>query len=190
MYSLKDTMTAQNLAKAFAGECQARMRYLLYAETADAANLPVIKNIFLETADQERGHAEVFYDYLSGQLNGVILTQPVGVPVYKGNTAFNLEAAANGENSEWTKLYPDFGNIAKREGFDQIAQSFFAIASIEKRHNEQFGELLKRYSSGKLFKNDTPAVWECTNCGYRLKDYAAPAHCPACRHPQVFYRML
>ncbi len=186
----KCSQTIQNLAKAFAGESQARTRYLFYSEVAKENGYPTIEQIFLETADDERGHAETFFDYLTEGANNIILEPSVLVPVAMGNISENLCAAAQGEYAEWTDLYPTFGKIAKQEGFEEIARSFFSIAEVEKRHDMRYRDLLKRYNTATLFSSACEATWQCINCGYRHKGNSAPEICPACKHPQTFYTMV
>lgn len=189
-YYLTGTKTATNLAKAFAGECQARTRYLFYAETAGSENYPTIQQIFLETADNERGHAEIFNDYLTTGLEKSVLSPQVLVPVALGDTAQNLCSAAEGEHLEWTSLYPEFGHVAEQEGFCDIAESFYKIASIEKRHDARYSYLLERLNKGMLYQLNFETTWICSNCGLYIKDKSAPDICPACHHPQSFYMTI
>ncbi len=187
---LSCTQTALNLAKAFAGESQARTRYLFYSEIAKAEGYPTLEEIFLITADNERGHAETFFDYLTEGLPATTLEPPVLVPIGKKTTAENLTYASQGEHEEWSLLYPAFGKTAEEEGFCLIAKSFFSIAEVEKRHDARYRNLLDRLLNDTLFSSKTEVVWECLNCGYRHTGLSAPEICPACRHPQSYYRIV
>jgi len=193
MKSLKGTRTAKNLMQAFAGESQARMRYTYYASIADKEGYKQIKNIFLETADNEKEHAKRFYKFLLEGLNGEIpahLEVSAEFPVAQGNTLDNLKYAAAGENEEWSKLYPQFADIAEEEGFDEIAKVFRAIASAEEKHEIRYNKLAANIEKGQVFKKDTPVRWKCGNCGYIHEGDAAPEKCPACAHPQAYFEVF
>lgn len=185
--NLAGSKTAQNLAKAFAGECQARTRYLFYSETANSEGYPTLQQIFLETADNERGHAEIFYDYLTSGLKKQTMQTQALVPIALGTTSQNLVAAAEGEHEEWTKLYPSFAREAEQEGFKEIAVSFTKIASVEKRHDARYTYLLERLKRNMLYSLPYESMWICTNCGLYVKGKKAPDICPACHHSQPFY---
>lgn len=189
-YNLTGTQTAENLAKAFAGESQARTRYLFYSETAKKEGYPTLEDIFLMTADNERGHAEIFFEYLTKGLKKTILQPEVLVPVELGNTAQNLQAASEGENLEWTKLYPAFGKQAEKEGFPEIATSFYKIATIEQRHGERFGYFLEKLKKNMLYSSPREVTWVCTNCGLHIQGKSAPSICPACHHPQSYFMTI
>ena len=188
---LKGSKTAENLAAAFAGESMARTRYLFYAEVAEKEGFPVISDVFLETADNERGHAEVFYEYLSGEeeFSGTVLHPGTMVPVSFGTTPENLFASAKSEFEEWSDLYREFARVARDENYEMIARSFSAIASIEKRHDYRFRDLLNRFAEGKLFRSDELVLWECTNCGLFIRGEEAPETCPACLHKRKYFKL-
>jgi len=193
MKSLKGTKTAENLLKAFAGESQARNRYTFYASVADKEGYKQIKNIFIETADNEKEHAKRFYKFL---LEGLKEELPAVVeintayPVMQGTTLENLKAAANGENEEWSELYSDFAKVAKEEGFSEIASAFSMIASAEKRHEIRYQKLAENVASNKVFNKDNIILWKCGNCGYIHEGTSAPDICPACVHPQAFFEVF
>lgn len=186
-FDLTGTKTAMNLAAAFVGECQARNRYQFYAETAADEDFKSIEHVFLETADNERGHAEMFYDYLTTGLKAQMLTPTVNVAVEKSTTLKNLFSAASGENEEAVNLYPGFAKIAEQEGFSLIAESFSKIATIEKRHYFRYMNLYKRFQTGQLYTATAPTDWLCLNCGLIHHGKSAPEICPACHHPQSYY---
>lgn len=186
-YNLSGTITAVNLAKAFAGESQARTRYLFYAEAAKKEGLESIESVFLETADNERGHAEMFFDYLSEGLSDKDLNPSVLVPIGMGKTPKNLLIASRNEFEEWSKLYPQFAEDAKRENFPEIYTSFSKIATIEHRHEKRFLNLLDRYKEQMLYNLPYEVVWQCKNCGLRVKGKSAPEICPACHHAKSYF---
>jgi rubrerythrin len=185
--SVKGTKTEQNLLKAFAGESQARNRYTFFASAARKEDLQQIANIFTETADNEKEHAKVFFNYLEGGDTEIMAAYPAGMI---GNTRANLEAAAAGENMEWTTLYADFAKTARDEGFPEIARSFEQIARVEKFHESRYRKLANNIAGGEVFKKNTPVKWHCINCGYVLEGAQAPKECPACKHPQAYYEVL
>ncbi len=193
MNSLKGTKTAENLLKAFAGESQARNRYTYYASVADKEGYKQIKNIFIETADNEKEHAKRFYKFLleglAGELPAVIEIN-AGYPVAQGTTLDNLKAAADGENEEWTDLYPAFAEVASQEGFPEIAAAFKMIASAEKRHETRYNKLAQNIESNTVFKKDEKILWKCGNCGYIHEGSSAPDKCPACVHPQSYFEVF
>ncbi|MFZ5642875.1 MAG: rubrerythrin [Bacillota bacterium] len=193
MKSLKGTKTAENLLKAFAGESQARNRYTYYASVADKEGYKQIKNIFIETADNEKEHAKRFYKFLlegfQGELPAVIEIN-AGYPVAQGTTLDNLNAAAGGEKEEWSDLYPAFAKVAEEEGFPEIAAAFKMIASAEKRHETRYNKLVENIQSGRVFKKDGEVLWKCGNCGYVHEGAGAPEKCPACDHPQSFFEVF
>ncbi len=186
---LKGSETSKNLLKAFAGESQARNRYTYFASVAKKEGFEQISSIFLETADNEKEHAKVFFRYLNE------INEPLEInasyPAGKiGTTKENLLAAANGENEEWSSLYPEFEEIARKEGFDEIADSFKEIAEVEQEHEKRYRRLLKNLQEGKIFKKDKVVRWKCRNCGYVYEGKEAPESCPACKHPQSYYELL
>jgi len=185
--NFKGSKTEKNLLAAFAGESQARNRYTYFASTARNEGLEQISAIFLETADNEKEHAKVFFGHLQGGSVEISASYPAGVI---GKTADNLLAAAEGEKMEWGTLYPEFANIAKEEGFLKVAESFTEVAEVEQFHERRYRALLKIIQSGSFFKRDKPVIWHCRNCGYTHVGTEAPKVCPACRHPQAFYGVL
>ncbi|WP_125153885.1 rubrerythrin [Clostridium rectalis] len=190
MKSLKDTKTRENLMKAFAGESQARNRYTYYASKAKKEGFVQISNIFLETAENEKEHAKVFFKYLTEDLNGQALQINADYPVGLSDTKTNLEYAANGENEEWNKLYPEFAKVADDEGFHNIANTFRKIAEVEQKHENRYRKLLDNLNKKLVFKKDTKVLWKCGNCGYIYEGDAAPEICPACSHPQSYFEVF
>jgi len=192
MKSLKGTKTAENLLKAFAGESQARNRYTFYASVADKEGYKQIKNIFLETADNEKEHAKRFFKFLVAGLEGEVPTAieiTADLPVALATTLDNLKAAAAGENEEWSDLYPEFAKVADEEGFSEIATAFRMIASVEKHHEERYKKLADNVANGLVFKKSEKVVWKCSNCGYIHEGAEAPDKCPACAHPQSYFEL-
>ncbi len=185
--SLKGTKTEQNLLKAFAGESQARNRYTYFAGQARKDGFMQIANIFEETAGNEKEHAKVFFQYLEGGDVEIVAAYPAGMIK---DTKSNLEAAAAGENMEWTTLYQEFSRVAKDEGFPEVARSFKQIAEVEKFHEGRYRKLIKNVAAGEVFKRKEKTKWHCTNCGYVHEGTEAPAECPACKHPQSYYELL
>lgn len=184
--SVKGTKTEQNLLKAFAGESQARNRYTLFASAAKKEGFEQIAAIFVETADNEKEHAEVFFNYLEGGPLEITATFPAGKT---GTTAENLAAAAAGEKEEWSQLYPDFAAVANEEGFADIAESFVEISEVEEEHERRYLKLLDNVKNGRVFKRDAPVKWHCRNCGYIHEGPEAPDTCPACKHAQAYYEL-
>ena len=187
MASLKGTKTEKNLLASFAGESQARNRYTYFASVAKKAGFEQIAAIFLETADNEKEHAKRFFKYLEGGEVEITAGYPAGVI---GDTAANLEAAANGENLEWTKLYKEAAETARQEGFEEIAGQFKEIAEVEEEHEKRYRKLLSNIKECKVFKKDTEVKWKCRNCGYVHIGKDAPNECPACKHPRAHYELL
>ncbi len=185
--SIKGTRTEKNLLASFAGESQARNRYTYFASIARKAGYEQIAAIFLETADNEKEHAKRFFKLLKGGDVEIQATYPAGVI---GDTAANLAAAAAGENLEWTKLYKEAGEVARQEGFEEVATQFKEIAEVEEEHEKRYRKLLKNIKEGRVFKKDTVVKWKCRNCGYVHEGKEAPEICPACEHPQSFYELL
>ena len=185
--SLRGTKTEQNLLKAFAGESQARNRYTYFASAARKDGLEQIANIFMETAENEKEHAKVFFKYLEGGDVQITATYPAGKI---SDTKSNLAEAAAGENLEWTTLYADFSKTAKDEGFAEVANSFEQIAKVEKFHESRYRKLMNNIANGEVFKKKTSGKWHCINCGYVHEGAEAPKECPARKHPQAFYEVL
>ncbi|GAB4363776.1 MAG: rubrerythrin family protein [Spirochaetales bacterium] len=187
MKSLKGTQTEKNLLTAFAGESQARNRYTYFASKAREEGYIQISKIFEETADQEKEHAKRFFKFLEGGEVEVAAAFPAGVI---GTTAENLKAAAMGENYEWTTMYKEFAETARKEGFDAIATIFDAVRVAEKQHEKRYNDLRANIEAGRVFKRDQKVVWRCINCGYLYEGTEAPKACPACAHPQAFFELL
>ena len=184
---IKGTETEKNLLKSFAGESQARNRYSLFASQAKKDGFEQIAGIFIETADNEKEHAEVFFNYLQGGDVKIEAEYPAGKV---RNTAENLLAAAEGEKMEWGTLYPDFEKIARKEGFNDVAESFKEIGEVEEQHEKRYGKLLENVKKGEMFKKSKIVKWKCRNCGYVHEGNEAPEVCPACKHPQSYYELL
>jgi rubrerythrin len=185
--SIKGTQTEKNLLASFAGESQARNRYTYFASVAKKQGFEQISAIFLETADNEKEHAKRFFKLLEGGEVEIKASYPAGTIE---DTAKNLDAAASGENLEWTKLYKDAETVARKEGFEEIAKQFKEIAEVEEQHEKRYRKFLKNIKDGKVFKRDTVVKWKCRNCGYVHEGKEAPEECPACAHPQGFYELL
>ena len=190
MANLKGTRTAENLMKSFAGESQARMRYTYYAKEAKKEGYVQISNIFTETADNEKEHAKRFFKFLNEDLCCVAVEITADYPVALGDTKVNLKAAAEGENEEHSKLYPEFARIAEEEGFKEIAYVFREIAEVEERHERRFLKLLKNIEQDRVFKKDEVVEWKCNNCGYIHTGESAPQKCPACAHPIGYFEVF
>ena len=166
MKNLKGTKTEKNLWDAFAGESQARNKYTYFAKIAKKEGYEQISAYFLETAENEKEHEKLHFKTLDGI----------------GNTIDNLKSAAEGENYEWTDMYPTMAKDAREEGFDDIAEMFEGIAKVEKRHETRYKKLLNNIEDGKVFKKDGKIFWKCRNCGYIHKANEAPELCPVCKH--------
>ena len=186
MNSLKGTKTEQNLLKSFAGESQARMRYDYFAKQAKKEGLEQISAIFAETALNEKEHAKRFFKFLEDGMVEITASYPAGKI---GTTLENLKAAAEGENEEWTELYPEFAKTAEAEGFKEIATAYRMIAEVEKAHENRYRKLYENLESGKVFEREGKIVWKCRNCGYLHEGTKAPKVCPACLHPQAYFEM-
>ena len=170
---LKGSKTEQNLMTAFAGESQARNKYTYFASKAKKEGYEQLAAIFQETADNEKEHAKIWFKLLNG---GDI-----------GDTAANLQAAADGENYEWTDMYDGFAKTAKEEGFDKIAYLFEAVGKIEKEHEERYRKLLNNIETNAVFEKDEKIMWICRNCGHVHYGEKAPKVCPVCAHPQSYF---
>ena len=168
------TQTEKNLQTAFAGESQARNKYTYFASVAKKEGYEQIAALFLETADNEKEHAKMWFKEL-GEL---------------GDTKENLKAAAAGENYEWTDMYKGFAETAEKEGFKELAVKFRLVADVEKHHEERYLALLDNVNNLKVFKKDEEVtVWKCRNCGYIFVGKEAPKVCPCCAHPQSFFEV-
>ncbi len=185
--SIKGTKTEKNLLAAFAGESQARNRYSFFASAARKEGLEQIANVFTETAENEKEHAKVFFQYLEGGDTEITAAYPAGMVK---DTKSNLEAAAAGEKMEWTAIYANFSKIAGDEGFPEVARSFEQIAKVEKFHESRYRKLASNIGNGEVFKKKSAVKWHCINCGYVFEGTEAPKQCPACKHPQAFYEVL
>ena len=171
---LKGSQTEKNLWAAFAGESQAYTKYGYYASRAKKDGFEQISALFAETAGNEKEHAKIWFKLVAGI----------------GDTAANLEAAANGEHEEWTSMYPEFAKVAKEEGFTKIARLFESVAKIEKEHEERYRLLLANVEEAKVFKKDEKIIWQCRNCGYVCEAAQAPQVCPVCDHPQAYFEQM
>ncbi|MBU4445172.1 MAG: rubrerythrin family protein [Candidatus Marinimicrobia bacterium] len=187
MKSLKNTKTEKNLLTAFAGESQARNRYTYFASKAKKDGYVQISKIFEETANQEKEHAKRLFKFLEGGEVEISGAFPAGVI---GKTVDNLKGSAAGENYEWTEMYPSFAKAARDEGFDDIADVFEAIAVAEKQHEKRYLALMKNIQEEKVFKRGRKVFWVCQNCGYVHYGEEAPEVCPACAHPQAYFKLL
>jgi rubrerythrin len=190
MKSLKGTRTEENLMKAFAGESQARTRYTYYSSAARKEGYVQISNIFMETAENEKEHAKLFFKLLVKDVNGEMVSITADYPVALGDTAANLLAAAEGENEEWGQLYPEFAKVAEEEGFKEAARIFREVAEVEERHEKRFRKLHANLVNGTVFKKDEKVEWKCNNCGYIHTGKEAPELCPACAHPKAHFEVF
>ena len=170
---LKGSKTEKNLMAAFAGESQARNKYTYFASVAKKEGYEQIAAIFQQTADNEKEHAKLWFKALGGI----------------GNTAENLVSAANGENEEWTEMYPEFARVAREEGFVALALQFEAVAKIEKEHEERYRKLLENVETAQVFAKAGITVWVCRNCGHIHISETAPKVCPVCLHPQAYFEV-
>lgn len=184
--SVKGTETEKNLLKSFAGESQARNRYEMFAKKAKKEGYEQIAAIFQETADQEKEHAKRFFRFLEGGVTEITASYPAGI---EGTTAENLKAAAEGENEEWTDLYPMFAEIAEQEGFKEIAVAYRMIAKVEAEHERRYLKFLQNISEDKVFVKDGKVWWKCRNCGYVYESAKALDVCPACLHPKAYMQL-
>ena len=184
---LKGSQTEKNLLTAFAGESQARNRYTFFASKAKKDGFQQISEIFLETANQEKEHAEQLFKFLQGGDVEISAAVPAGVI---GSSVENLKAGAGGEHHEWTSMYPEFAKIAREEGFKEIAGVFLAIAIAEKQHEKRYLDLAKNIEDGTVFEKEESVTWRCMNCGYVHEGKSAPKVCPACAHAQAYFEML
>lgn len=187
MKSLEGTQTEKNILTAFAGESQARNRYSFFASKAKKEGYEQIHGIFLETADNEKEHAERLFKFLEGGDAEVQASFPAGII---GSTMDNLKAAAGGENYEHTTMYPEFANTADEEGFPEVAETMRAIAGAEKQHEKRYLGLLNNLNKNMVFKRNEIVKWKCRNCGYIHEGTEPPEECPACAHPKSYYELL
>ena len=184
MKSIKGTKTEQNLLKSFAGESQARGRYVYFASIAKKEGYEQISAIFSETAEEEKEHAKRFFKFLEGGMVEITASFPAGI---LSTTLENLKAAAAGENEEWSELYPEFAKVADEEGFPEIAEAWRRIATVEAGHEARYLKLYERMLNGTVFEDEEEIEWQCRNCGYIHKGKKAPDMCPACQHPKAYF---
>lgn len=184
--SIRGTRTEQNLLKSFAGESQARNRYDFFASVAKKEGYEQIAAIFLETSLQEKEHAKRFFKFLEGGMLEITAAFPAGII---GTTLENLKAAAEGEHEEWADLYPHFAEVAKEEGFPEIAVAYKMIAKVEAEHERRYLKLLQNISEDKVFVKDGKVWWKCLNCGYVYESVKALENCPACLHPKAYMQI-
>lgn len=183
---LKGSKTEENLLKSFAGESQARNRYTFFASVAKKEGYEQISEIYTETAGNEKEHAELFFKYLEGGMVEIKASYPAGII---SNTAENLKEAADGEKLEWGTLYPNFADVAEKEGFAAIANTFRMVAKVEKEHEQRYRKLLANVNQGKVFKKDVSIKWKCRNCGHVYEGSEAPEKCPVCDHAQSYFEV-
>lgn len=190
MKDFKQSETVKNLMRAFAGESQARNRYTFAASAAKKEGLPVVESVFTFTAGQEKEHAEIFYNYLK-DLKGETIFIDGGYPVDLYDCSLDLlKAARHNEYEEYQDVYKNFGDIAKEEGFAQIANTFHMIAEIEKVHGDRFQMFADYIEKNQLFVSEVETGWMCLNCGYVFRGTQAPAQCPVCHHEQGYFIRL
>ena len=185
--SIKGTLTEQNLLKAFAGECQAKNRYELFAEKARKEGFEQIAAIFINTASQEQSHAKQFIKFMEGGAIEITSQYSTGL---SDLTTENLKIAIDEESREETSLYPQFSKIAREEGFHAIAAIFHLIAKVEAEHARRFKKLLKRLEEGTTFHREQPTRWECLKCGHVHEGENPPQICPACNHPIGYFEEM
>ena len=186
MASLKGSKTEHNLLAAFAGESQARNRYTFAASVARKEGFEQISGIFLETAENEKEHAKVFFKLLEGGDVEITAAYPAGII---GDTLTNLKAAAAGEKLEWTTLYSGFEETAREEGFKDAAHAFQHVAAVEEYHERRYNKLIEAVSTGTVFKKEQKVLWKCRNCGRVMESAQAPAKCPTCDHPGAYFQL-
>lgn len=172
--NLEGTKTQANLMAAFAGECQARTKYTYFASKAKKDGFVQIANLFMETAENEKEHAKIWFKLLNDGIK---------------DTATNLKDAAAGENYEWTDMYAEFAKDAREEGFDHIAYLFEEVGKIEKEHEERYLKLLENVEGGLVFSRDEEKIWKCSNCGHICIGKEAPEVCPVCSHPRAYFEI-
>jgi rubrerythrin len=182
--------TIENLAKAFIGESQARNRYTFYSKIARKEGFEQIAEIFLLTADNEKEHAKRLFEHINGLKEKMEeIEVQASVPIIYGGTKENLKSAIFGENHEYTKMYPEFANIAEKEGLREIAFRLRAIAVAEKHHEERFKKILAELERGAIFKKEKEVWWVCRECGYVHFGKQPPDKCPSCDHEENFYQL-
>ena len=182
----KGSKTEKNLLTAFAGESQARNRYTFFASAAKKEGYEQIAALFLQTAEEEKEHAKLFFKQLKGGEVEITAAYPAGMI---GKTKENLAAAAAGEKMEWGTLYPGFAATADKEGFKEIAHLFKLVAKVEAHHEQRYAKLHANFEKGAVFKADTSTKWYCRNCGFVESGKTAPVKCPVCDHPQAYFEI-
>ncbi|MBO8430157.1 rubrerythrin family protein [Spirochaetes bacterium] len=185
MKKLQGTKTEQNLINAFAGESQARNRYTIFAKIAKKEGYEQISEIFLDTAENEREHAKLFYKYIGNTEGHVDSTYPFEL----GTTEENLASGVKGETDEWETVYRQGEDDAREEGFDEIAQTFKLIRTVEEHHAKRYAELLKNIKEDSVFKKENEQTWVCRKCGYHTVSKSAPEKCPLCEHPKAYFEI-
>ncbi len=183
---LKGSRTEKNLLAAFAGESQARTRYTFFASVAKKEGYEQISAVFQETADNEKEHAQLFFEHLKGGVVEITAGYPAGII---GSTAENLMEAAEGEKLEWGTLYPNFAEVAEKEGFKEVARTFRGVGKVESYHERRYRKLLANVEQGKVFKKDSSIKWKCRNCGYVYEGSEAPDKCPVCAHARSYFEV-
>jgi rubrerythrin len=186
MPTLKGSKTEHNLLAAFAGESQARNRYSFAASIAKKEGYEQISGIFIETAENEKEHAKVFFKLLQGGEATITAGYPAGL---SADTLGQLKAAAAGEKHEWTTLYTGFADDAAQEGFKDIAETFRQVAVVEEWHERRYNRLIEAIQNKSVFKRPKKALWKCRNCGRVVEALEAPTQCPTCQHPQAFFEL-
>ena len=182
----KGSKTERNLLAAFAGESQARTRYTFFASLAKKEGYEQMSGFFQETSDNEKEHAQLFFNHLKGGTVNIEASYPAGIV---GTTAQNLLSAAEGEKLEWGTLYPKFGDVAENEGFPDVARTFRDVAKVEAYHERRYRKLLVSLEQGMVFRKDQPTKWKCRNCGYVFEASQTPEKCPVCSHPRSFFEV-
>ena len=182
----KGSQTEKNLLAAFAGESQARTRYSFFASVARKEGYEQISGIFQETSDNEKEHGQLFFNHLKGGVAEITASYPAGVT---GTTAANLKAAAEGEKFEWGTLYPGFSQVAVKEGFPDVANTFRQVGKVEEYHEKRYRKLLANLEEGTVFVKDALIRWKCRNCGYVHEAGEAPMKCPVCAHARAYFEV-
>ena len=181
--------TLKNLAKAFAGESQARNRYRMYAKIAKKAGYEYIAEVFTITAENEWEHANTFFKFIQELKKEDVIMVEAAVPTVKGTLEENLQAAINGEHEEAAELYPSFADTAEKEGHKGMADQIRAIGQAEAHHEKRYKKLLDEVKSGTHFKKDKEVVWECMECGYLHTGKEPPEECPSCKHSKNYFKV-
>lgn len=186
MTTLKGSRTEHNLLAAFAGESQARNRYSFAASIARKEGYEQISSLFLQTSDDEKQHAKLFFNLLQGGEATITAAYPAGVG---GHTLALLKAAAAGERHEWTTLYTGFAEDASQEGFQKAAEIFKQVGAVEQWHERRYNKLAEAVQNKNVFKKPQKALWRCRECGRVVEAFEAPLQCPTCAHPQAFFEL-